>query len=94
MIVSCEHIRSGSLEGGREEFWEVWFSCSCNVRTCSCKAWTMDAKVSRHASSARIWVCASGEVRSHTSCGNAGGVSMATGYATSNRHHKNLVFTS
>ena len=44
----------GSLDGGREEFREVWFSCSCNVQTCSCKAWTMDVKVSTRASSARI----------------------------------------
>ena len=51
MDVAC---CGGSLDGGREEFREVWLSCSCNVRTCSCKVWTMDAKVSTRASSAPI----------------------------------------
>ena len=29
-------VCGGSLDGGREEFREVWLSCSCNARTCSC----------------------------------------------------------
>jgi hypothetical protein len=43
----------GSLDGGRGEWRDVWLSCSCSARFCSCNAWTIDSKAESHASSAR-----------------------------------------
>src|SRR4029453_18472775 len=78
----------GSLDGGREELREVWLSCSCNVRTCSCKVWTMDVKVFTCPLSVSMYARTSGGIRSQSSCGKVGGVSMATEYAINRRGRK------
>ena len=61
------------------------------VRTCSCKVWTMASKVTIRASNTRMYAWTAGGVRSQSSGGKEGCVSMATGYAIRRRERKRYV---
>ena len=54
----------------------------------------MASKGTIRASSARMEAWTSGGVRSQSSGGNEGGVSMGTGYAIRRRDHKRYVLTT